>query len=50
MSGKVNMKIDLNCDLGESAGNDEVIMPYSTSAKAISSLRSGRLLRTVRSQ
>lgn len=26
------MKIDLNCDMGESIGNDELIMPFITSA------------------
>jgi len=28
----MNMKIDLNCDMGENIGNDEDIMPYITSA------------------
>lgn len=26
------MPVDLNCDMGEGAGNDEQIMPYITSA------------------
>ena len=26
------MKIDINCDMGENIGNDELIMPYITSA------------------
>lgn len=35
------MKIDLNCDLGEAAGNDEVIMPYITSANIACGFHAG---------
>ena len=35
------MKIDLNCDLGESAGNDEAIMPYITSANIACGFHAG---------
>lgn len=35
------MKIDLNCDLGEGAGNDEVIMPYITSANIACGFHAG---------
>ncbi|MBI5962584.1 MAG: LamB/YcsF family protein [Chloroflexi bacterium] len=35
------MKIDLNCDLGESAGNDEVIMPHITSANIACGFHAG---------
>lgn len=45
------MKIDLNCDLGESAGNDEAIMPYITSANIACGFHAGDadvMLATVR--
>lgn len=35
------MKIDLNCDLGESAGNDEAIMPNITSANIACGFHAG---------
>jgi 5-oxoprolinase (ATP-hydrolysing) subunit A len=35
------MKIDLNCDLGESAGNDAAIMPYITSANIACGFHAG---------
>ena len=35
------MKIDLNCDLGESAGNDEAIMPHITSANIACGFHAG---------
>jgi UPF0271 protein len=35
------MKIDLNCDLGETAGNDEAIMPYITSANIACGFHAG---------
>ena len=35
------MKIDLNCDLGEGAGNDEAIMPYITSANIACGFHAG---------
>lgn len=35
------MKIDLNCDLGEEAGNDEAIMPYITSANIACGFHAG---------
>ncbi|MFN8384725.1 MAG: 5-oxoprolinase subunit PxpA [Anaerolineales bacterium] len=35
------MKIDLNCDLGEEAGNDEAIMPYITSANVACGFHAG---------
>jgi len=35
------MKIDLNCDLGESAGNDESIMPHITSANIACGFHAG---------
>lgn len=35
------MKIDLNCDLGELAGNDEAIMPYITSANIACGFHAG---------
>ena len=35
------MKIDLNCDLGEAAGNDEAIMPYITSANIACGFHAG---------
>ena len=35
------MKIDLNCDLGEEAGNDETIMPYITSANIACGFHAG---------
>jgi UPF0271 protein len=41
MSGKVLMKIDLNCDLGESFGNDAAIMPYITSANIACGFHAG---------
>ena len=35
------MKIDLNCDMGENAGNDEDIMPYITSANIACGFHAG---------
>lgn len=35
------MKIDLNCDMGENAGNDEEIMPYITSANIACGFHAG---------
>lgn len=35
------MKIDLNCDLGEGMDNDEVIMPYITSANIACGFHAG---------
>ena len=35
------MKIDLNCDLGESTGNDEAIMPHITSANIACGFHAG---------
>lgn len=35
------MKIDLNCDLGESMDNDEAIMPYITSANIACGFHAG---------
>ena len=35
------MKTDLNCDLGEEAGNDEAIMPYITSANIACGFHAG---------
>ena len=35
------MKIDLNCDLGEEAGNDEAVMPYITSANIACGFHAG---------
>jgi UPF0271 protein len=35
------MKIDLNCDLGEEAGDDEAIMPYITSANIACGFHAG---------
>ncbi|MBK9781300.1 MAG: LamB/YcsF family protein [Anaerolineales bacterium] len=35
------MKIDLNCDLGESIGNDEAIMPYIASANIACGFHAG---------
>lgn len=35
------MKIDLNCDIGENAGNDEGIMPYITSANIACGFHAG---------
>lgn len=35
------MKIDLNCDLGEAAGNDEAIMPHITSANIACGFHAG---------
>jgi UPF0271 protein len=43
--------IDLNCDLGEGAGNDEALMPFITSANVACGLHAGDALtmtRTVR--
>jgi len=45
------MKIDLNCDMGESVGNEEEIMPYITSANIACGFHAGdevSMLRTVR--
>jgi 5-oxoprolinase (ATP-hydrolysing) subunit A len=38
---KANMKIDLNCDMGENIGNDEEIMPYITSANIACGFHAG---------
>ena len=35
------MKIDLNCDMGEEIGNDELIMPYITSANIACGFHAG---------
>src|SRR5687768_13333820 len=35
------MKIDLNCDIGESVGNEEAIMPYITSANIACGFHAG---------
>ena len=35
------MKIDLNCDLGEEIGNDELLMPYITSANIACGFHAG---------
>ena len=35
------MKIDLNCDMGENAGNDKDIMPYITSANIACGFHAG---------
>ena len=35
------MNIDLNCDMGENAGNDEAIMPYITSANIACGFHAG---------
>jgi len=43
--------IDLNCDMGENAGNDEAIMPYITSANIACGFHAGdsrTMLETVR--
>jgi UPF0271 protein len=40
MKGK-NMKIDINCDMGENAGNDKDIMPYITSANIACGFHAG---------
>ncbi|MEK6752907.1 MAG: 5-oxoprolinase subunit PxpA [Chloroflexota bacterium] len=37
------MKIDLNCDLGEEAGDDEAIMPYITSANIACGFHAGNM-------
>jgi len=45
------MNIDLNCDMGENAGNDEAIMPYITSANIACGFHAGdsrTMLETVR--
>ena len=45
------MKIDLNCDIGESVGNEEAIMPYITSANIACGFHAGdevSMRRTVR--
>ncbi|MCJ7435950.1 MAG: LamB/YcsF family protein [Anaerolineales bacterium] len=41
MPSKALMKIDLNCDLGESFGNDAAIMPYITSANIACGFHAG---------
>jgi UPF0271 protein len=41
MSGEMLMRIDLNCDLGESFGNDAAIMPYITSANIACGFHAG---------
>ena len=38
---KANMKIDLNCDMGENIGNDEDLMPYITSANIACGFHAG---------
>jgi len=35
------MKIDINCDMGENIGNDEVVMPYITSANIACGFHAG---------
>src|SRR5215207_1948976 len=35
------MKIDINCDMGENAGNDKGIMPYITSANIACGFHAG---------
>ncbi|MCK6538592.1 MAG: LamB/YcsF family protein [Anaerolineales bacterium] len=35
------MKMDLNCDMGENVGNDELIMPYITSANVACGFHAG---------
>ena len=40
MKGK-NVKIDINCDMGENAGNDKDIMPYITSANIACGFHAG---------
>ena len=35
------MKIDINCDMGENAGNDKDIMPYITSANIACGFHAG---------
>ncbi len=40
-ASKVNMKIDLNCDMGENIGNDEDILPYITSANIACGFHAG---------
>ncbi len=45
------MKIDLNCDMGESVGNEEEIMPYITSANIACGFHAGdemSMRRTIR--
>jgi UPF0271 protein len=37
----MEMKIDLNCDMGENIGNDEDIMPYITSANVACGFHAG---------
>ena len=37
----MNMSIDLNCDMGENIGNDEVIMAYITSANIACGFHAG---------
>ena len=37
----MNMKIDLNCDMGENIGNDEDIMPFITSANIACGFHAG---------
>ena len=38
---RIEMKIDLNCDMGENIGNDEAIMPYITSANIACGFHAG---------
>jgi UPF0271 protein len=40
-SKEFSMKIDLNCDLGEAAGNDNAIMPFITSANIACGFHAG---------
>ncbi len=40
-ASKVNMKIDLNCDMGENIGNEEDILPYITSANIACGFHAG---------
>ena len=47
----MNMKIDLNCDMGENIGNDEAVMPYITSANIACGFHAGdsrTMMETVR--
>lgn len=41
MNGEIEMKIDLNCDMGENIGNDEDIMPYLTAANIACGFHAG---------
>lgn len=41
MHKAMNLKIDLNCDMGENTGNDEDIMPFITSANIACGFHAG---------